>query len=100
MTHPAILTCALTGVLTDPKQHPVPVTPAQMAAEARDAFDARVGQALGVANREVLDATIAVVHQTLVLRSCMQCLFERVERDVDTRQPTIIRAKTSITKAT
>lgn len=36
----AILTCALTGVLTDPKQHPVPVTPAQMAAEARDAFDA------------------------------------------------------------
>jgi uncharacterized protein (DUF849 family) len=36
----AILTCALTGVLTDPKQHPVPVTPTQMAAEARDAFDA------------------------------------------------------------
>ena len=25
----AILTCALTGVLTDPKQHPVPVTPAR-----------------------------------------------------------------------
>jgi len=36
----AILTCALTGVLTDPRQHPVPVTPAQMAAEARDAFSA------------------------------------------------------------
>jgi len=36
----AILTCALTGVLTDPKQHPVPVTPAQMAAQARDAFNA------------------------------------------------------------
>ena len=36
----AILTCALTGVLTDPRQHPVPVTPAQMAAEARDAFAA------------------------------------------------------------
>lgn len=36
----AIITCALTGVLTDPKQHPVPVTPAQMAAEARDAFNA------------------------------------------------------------
>ena len=28
----AILTCALTGVLTNPKQHPVPVTPEQMAA--------------------------------------------------------------------
>jgi uncharacterized protein (DUF849 family) len=43
MNHPAdkaIITCALTGVLTNPKQHPVPVTPAQMAAEARDAFNA------------------------------------------------------------
>ena len=36
----AILTCALTGVLTNPQQHPVPVTPAEMAAEARDAFNA------------------------------------------------------------
>jgi 3-keto-5-aminohexanoate cleavage enzyme len=36
----AILTCALTGVLTDPRRHPVPVTPTQMAAEARDAFNA------------------------------------------------------------
>lgn len=37
---PAIITCALTGVLTDPDVHPVPVTPAQMAASAREAFDA------------------------------------------------------------
>jgi len=36
----AILTCALTGVLTNPLQHPVPVTPEQMASEARDAFNA------------------------------------------------------------
>ncbi len=36
----AILTCALTGVLTNPQQHPVPVTPEQMAAEARSAYDA------------------------------------------------------------
>ncbi|QPF72477.1 3-keto-5-aminohexanoate cleavage protein [Roseateles sp. DAIF2] len=40
MDEKAILTCALTGVLTDPRQHPVPVTPAQMAAEARAAFEA------------------------------------------------------------
>jgi 3-keto-5-aminohexanoate cleavage enzyme len=40
MPDAAILTCALTGVLTHPEQHPVPVTPAQMAAEARDAFNA------------------------------------------------------------
>jgi uncharacterized protein (DUF849 family) len=37
---PAILTCALTGVLTNPQQHPVPVTPEQMAQQAREAFEA------------------------------------------------------------
>ncbi len=36
----AIVTCALTGVLTNPAQHPVPVTPQEMAAEAKAAFDA------------------------------------------------------------
>ncbi len=40
MKDKAVLTCALTGVLTDPRRHPVPVTPAQMAASARDAFNA------------------------------------------------------------
>lgn len=38
--HKAILTCALNGVLTNPKQHPVPVTPEEMAASAKDAFNA------------------------------------------------------------
>ncbi len=37
---PAVITCALTGVLTDPAQHPVPVTPAQMADEAERAWNA------------------------------------------------------------
>lgn len=37
---PAIITCAVTGVLTNPKQHPVPVTVEQMAAAAKQAFDA------------------------------------------------------------
>jgi len=40
MSDKAIITCALNGVLTDPKQHSVPVTPAEMAAEARRAYDA------------------------------------------------------------
>jgi uncharacterized protein (DUF849 family) len=40
MSDKAIITCALTGVLTNPEQHPVPVTPEQMAAEAKRAFDA------------------------------------------------------------
>jgi uncharacterized protein (DUF849 family) len=40
MTDKTIITCALTGVLTDPRQHPVPVTPHEMAREAKAAFDA------------------------------------------------------------
>lgn len=35
----AIITCAVTGVLTDPKQHPVPVTVEQMASSAKEAYD-------------------------------------------------------------
>ncbi len=40
MTDKAVITCALTGVLTDPRQHPVPVTPEEMAREAKAAFNA------------------------------------------------------------
>ena len=40
MSDKAIITCAITGVLTDPAQHHVPVTPEQLAAEARRAMDA------------------------------------------------------------
>lgn len=36
----AILTCAVTGVLTDPRQHPVPVSVAEMAAASHEAYDA------------------------------------------------------------
>ncbi len=35
-----VVTCSLTGVLTNPAQQPVPVTPAEMAASAKEAFDA------------------------------------------------------------
>ena len=40
MSNKVIITCALTGVLTDPNHHPVPVTPNEMAREARAAFNA------------------------------------------------------------
>jgi 3-keto-5-aminohexanoate cleavage enzyme len=40
LSHPCIVTAALNGVLTDPQRYPVPVTPEQMAAEARRAQDA------------------------------------------------------------
>lgn len=40
MSDKVIITCSLNGVLTDPRQHSVPVTPAEMAAEARRAYEA------------------------------------------------------------
>lgn len=40
MSDKAVVTCSLTGVLTNPEQHPVPVTPEQMAASAKEAYDA------------------------------------------------------------
>ena len=40
MSDKAIITCSITGVLTDPNQHHVPVTPEQLAHEARRAYDA------------------------------------------------------------
>ena len=35
-----VITCALTGVLTNPDHHPVPVTPEQMASSALEAWNA------------------------------------------------------------
>ncbi len=40
MSRPVIKTCALTGVLTDPEVHHVPVTPEQMADHAEQAWNA------------------------------------------------------------
>ncbi len=40
MNEKTIVTCALNGVLTNPKTHPVPVTPKEMAASAKEAYDA------------------------------------------------------------
>ena len=40
MSDKAVITCSLNGVLTDPKQHHVPVTPEEMAREAKAAYDA------------------------------------------------------------
>ncbi|WP_323844558.1 3-keto-5-aminohexanoate cleavage protein [Microbulbifer magnicolonia] len=40
MSDEVVITCALTGVLTNPEQHPVPVSPQQMAQSAREAYDA------------------------------------------------------------
>ena len=36
----AVITCAVTGVLTDPQKHPVPVSVEEMAASCKEAYDA------------------------------------------------------------
>src|SRR5437879_11309932 len=40
MSDKSVITCALNGVVADRKQHPVPVTPEEMAREAKAAFNA------------------------------------------------------------
>ncbi|MFH0787299.1 MAG: 3-keto-5-aminohexanoate cleavage protein, partial [Pseudomonadota bacterium] len=40
MSSKTIITCALTGLLTDPAVHHVPVTPEEMADHAQQAYDA------------------------------------------------------------
>lgn len=40
MSDKVVITCAVTGVLTNPEQHPVPVTPEEMAQASREAYDA------------------------------------------------------------
>ena len=75
-------------------------------ADAADgALDARFAEALGVPERHVLNAAIAVVDEARDVTTRVKGLLECVEREVggrelDTRQPTMAREKTSMTKAT
>ena len=74
----AILTCALTGVLTDPAQHPVPVTAAEMAAAAKEAFDAGASimhvhlrrQEPGMGRFPSWDPEVAAEIDTAIRRAC------------------------------
>ena len=74
----AILTCALTGVLTDPKQHPVPVTAQEMAAAAREAYNAGASimhvhlrqQAPGMGRFPSWDPAVAAEIDTAVREAC------------------------------
>jgi 3-keto-5-aminohexanoate cleavage enzyme len=40
LSNKTVITCALTGVLTNPAVHPVPVTPQEMAEQTQQAYDA------------------------------------------------------------
>jgi 3-keto-5-aminohexanoate cleavage enzyme len=78
MSHKVIITCALTGVLTDPNHHPVPVTPSEMAREARAAFNAGASimhvhyrqQAPGQRHLPSWDADVAVALMNAIRESC------------------------------
>ncbi|MCX4242187.1 BKACE family enzyme [Paraliomyxa miuraensis] len=74
----AIITCAVTGVLTNPKQHPVPVTVEQMAASAKEAFDAGAAimhlhyrdQRPGLGHMPTWDPTICAEITAAVRQAC------------------------------
>ena len=66
----AIVTCALTGLLTDPRQHPVPVTPEEMAAEARRAFDAGAAMVADAAPPPIGRASIPDRLASESIRNC------------------------------
>src|SRR3981189_2191430 len=82
MSDKAVITCALNGVLTDPKQHNVPVTPEQMAREAKSAFNAGASvmhihlrqQAPGKEHLPSWEASVsrAIQHE---LRAARPCVF-------------------------
>jgi hypothetical protein len=74
---------------------------------AHGRLDASFGKPLRVANTDVLRSAVRVVNQAAVVaglalvKRLLQCIENEVSPHVDdTRQPTMRRAKTSITKAT
>ncbi|MBL9105239.1 MAG: 3-keto-5-aminohexanoate cleavage protein [Myxococcales bacterium] len=83
MTDKAIVTCALTGVLTNPKQHNVPVTPEEMAAAARQAYDAGAAvvhvhfrrQEPGLGHLPSWDPEVALAVSQAIRAACPGILF-------------------------
>lgn len=80
-----VVTCALTGVLTDPAQHHVPVTPGQMAREARAAFDAGASvmhvhfrqQAPGKGHLPTWDPVVATEIAQAIRDACPGVIFNQ-----------------------
>lgn len=80
-----VVTCALTGVLTDPAQHHVPVTPEQMAREARAAFDAGASvmhvhfrqQAPGKGHLPTWDPVVATEIAQAIRDACPGVIFNQ-----------------------
>lgn len=74
----AVITCAINGIFTDPQQHPVPVTPDEMATAARDAYNAGASimhvhfrdQRPGRGNRASWDPIIAAEMVAAIRQAC------------------------------
>lgn len=83
MSDKAVVTCSITGVLTDPAQHPVPVTPKQMAVSAREAYDAGAScmhihfrqQGDGKGHLPSWDPAIAIEMSEAVRDACPQVIL-------------------------
>jgi 3-keto-5-aminohexanoate cleavage enzyme len=81
----AVVTCALTGVLTDPVQHHVPVTPEEMAREARAACDAGASvvhvhfrqQAPGKGHLPSWEPAVALEIAQAIRESCPGVIFNQ-----------------------
>ena len=74
----AVITCAVTGVLTNPQQYPVPVTVEEMAASAKEAYDAGAtvmhlhfrNQTPGMGHLPSWDPEVAVAISDAVRAAC------------------------------
>ena len=66
----AILTCAVNGVLTNPKQHPVPVTPEEMAASAKEACHAGARSSRGITLHQLRPGTVTLLELSKGKRLC------------------------------
>ena len=93
MSDKVVITCALTGVLTDPRQHPVPVTPEQMAREAMAAFDAGAAvmhvhfrqQAPGKGHLPSWEPELAVAIMQAIREACPGVILNEFDRHDGTR---------------
>ena len=78
MSDKAIITCAINGVLTNPEQHNVAVTPAQMAATSKEAYDAGAAvvhihyrqQGAGMGHLPSWDADLATQMADAIRHAC------------------------------
>ena len=73
-----ILTCAITGVLTDPKTHGVPVTPKEMADAAQEAYNAGASVVHCHFRRQEPDKGAFPTWDVAVVSEICQAIKERV----------------------